>query len=202
MDTPLTLLSAGEISDESAQSLDGRDGQWFVAKVKPGLEAQVVTVLAHRHVNAIFPRLPARPRTGPGGRVTEPMFPGYIFTQFDLATPQWIEARSAPGVQYLLPKGLPPQAVDPQLVAEIQSHCEARLQVGWRPAFHKGDFVLVEHGPFRGFTGVFDGSLPSKGRVRVLLELVSRQTPVEMDGNTIRPTLPRELTSGALRRSA
>jgi transcriptional antiterminator RfaH len=198
---PRTFPTLGDISDESAQSPDG-SGQWFVAKVKPGLEAQVVQVLMHRQVNSFLPRIPARPRTGPGGRVTEPLFPGYLFTQFDPTTNEWIQARSAPGVQYLLPKGMSPLAVDPELVAEIRFRCEARLHEGWKPAFRKGDYVLVEHGPFRGFAGVFDGSLSSKGRVRVLLELVSRQTPVELDGNTIRHTPRRDSAPGALRRTA
>jgi transcription antitermination factor NusG len=95
-----------------------------------------------------------------------------------------------------------PLPIDPQIVAEIRSRAEVRLEVGWQPNFYNGDAVVVEQGPFRGLQGVFDGTLSSKGRVRVLLDLVSRQTPVELDGNTIRLTSSRRSPAVAMRRSA
>ncbi|MFN0074378.1 MAG: transcription termination/antitermination protein NusG [Chloroflexota bacterium] len=177
-------------------------GHWYVAKVKPGLENQVTEVLAHRQVDTFFPRIPTRPRIGKGGRLSEPLFPGYIFARLDLGTNQWVEARSAPGVQHFLPTGATPMAVATEMIAEIRNRCHIQLETGWAPTFRTGDWVVIEHGPFRGLEGVFDGTLSSKGRVRVLLELVNRQTPVELDGHAIR-SVPRRLRpSRGMERSA
>jgi transcriptional antiterminator RfaH len=116
----------------------------------------------------------------------EPLFPGYLFAWLELGSDEWLSTRSAPGVAYFLGVGGVPSAVPDELIEGIRTKVEARERVGWRPPFEHGDRVVIEGGPLRGLEAVFYGTLSATGRVRVLLEAVTRLVPVELDVGLLR----------------
>jgi transcriptional antiterminator RfaH len=159
--------------------------QWFVAKTKPQREFQTKTVLLDRGIEIYLPEVPSRGRRGVSGSHGKPLFPGYLFAYLGLATPEWVVARSAPGVSYFLGAAGAPTAVPADLVNTIRARSELLLRHGWYSPFQLGDRVRFERGPFAGLEAVFDRPISSAGRVRVLLEVVRRLVPVDLDADDL-----------------
>jgi transcriptional antiterminator RfaH len=154
--------------------------EWFAVKAKPRHEVHACQELSRRGIETFLPQIPS-PRRPVGARILEPLFPGYFFARLALGTPEWVAARSAPGVAYFLGGRGAPSAVPDHLVEMIRTRATARIQGGWQPPFKRNDRVMIEHGPFAGMAAVFEGALSPAGRVRVLLETINRLVPVDLD---------------------
>lgn len=128
-----------------------------------------------------------------GGRKEETehkLFPGYIFVQMDLGdnpdepNEAWEVVRYTPGVTGFV--GTATRAVP--LTPEEEARMLASLGVtGSREApkvrvsFNVGDMVQVTGGPFADFTGVVSEVNPERGKLKVLVSIFGRETPVELD---------------------
>jgi len=153
---------------------------WYVAKTKPRQEEQSSLVLAQRGLEVFLPKVAAwtgRRRSGPPSRL-EPLFPGYLFARLDLHAPEWLAARSAPGVAYFLGAEGVPSPLPDDLVEAVRLRADAQRRHGWRQPFQAGDRVLITAGPLAGLEAVFDGTLSASGRSRVFIAVLSRLVPV------------------------
>src|SRR5690554_8219493 len=129
-----------------------------------------------------------------GGGKTEPserkLFPGYIFVQMDLGdnpdepNEAWEVVRYTPGVTGFV--GTSTHAVP--LSQDEEARMLGTLGItGSREApkvrisFNVGDNVQVTAGPFADFNGVVSESNPERGKVKVLVSIFGRETPVELD---------------------
>lgn len=160
--------------------------QWFAARAKPKREHFACAMLAQRGIETYLPQISTRRRSGQRSPIVEPLFPAYIFARLELAGPDWIAARSAPGVVYFLGADGVPSALPDELIAAIHDRAGGRQTSIEQAAFAKGQRVRIESGPMDGLEAVFDGHLSSSGRVRVLLEVVSRLVPVELHVELLR----------------
>ncbi len=157
---------------------------WYVAKTKPLRERQAATMLGQRGLEAYLPLI-----VGKGARRdlrrAEALFPGYLFARLDAQSSEWVEARSAPGIVYFLGAGLGirlvPTPVPDSLVAEIRGRLARQEYERRAPRFRGGERVRIADGPFAGLEAVFDGTLSAAGRSRVLVWLVGRLVPVQLD---------------------
>jgi transcriptional antiterminator NusG len=68
------------------------------------------------------------------------------------------------------------------LRAQLEEGAEGRV---YKSEFNVGDEVLVNEGPFQNFSGVVDETKPEKGKVRVLVSIFGRSTPVELNFDQI-----------------
>lgn len=118
------------------------------------------------------------------------LFPGYIFVQMDLGdnpdepNEAWEVVRYTPGVTGFV--GTATHAVP--LSAEEEARMLATFGVtGSREtpkahiSFNVGEMVQVTAGPFADFTGVVSEVNPDRGKVKVLVSIFGRETPVELD---------------------
>jgi transcriptional antiterminator RfaH len=154
---------------------------WYVAKTKAGREAAAAAVLARRDVEVYLPIAPPSPRASRRPRARDALFPGYLFVRLALDSDAWLGARSAPGIAYFLGSGDRPSALPDDLIEGIRQRADQRRGERWRSPYEPGDAVVIQHGPFAGIDAVFDSCLTGRGRVRVLLELVQRLVPVDLD---------------------
>ena len=119
-------------------------------------------------------------RDGQRRNVDKKILPGYILVQMDMTDLSWNIVRNTPGVTGFVGSGNKPTPLQEEEVNKISKQMEAeapKVKVGFR----KGQSVRVTNGPFIDFVGVVDDINTAKGKVKVLLSLFGRETPVELD---------------------
>jgi len=119
-------------------------------------------------------------RNGQRHTIAKKMLPGYILIQMRMSDQSWSVVRNTPGVTGFVNSGSTPVPLREEEVSQIlkQMTAEApKVKVGFR----KGQSIRVTDGPFIDFVGVVDEIKAEKGKVKVLLSLFGRETPVELD---------------------
>ena len=119
-------------------------------------------------------------KNGQRRTVTKKILPGYVMVQMELSDRSWNIVRNTPGVTGFVSSGSKPVPLQEEEVGRILKQMEAeapKVKVGFR----KGQSVRVTDGPFIDFIGTVDDIDIDKGKVKVLLTLFGRETPVELD---------------------
>ncbi|MBI4186752.1 MAG: transcription termination/antitermination protein NusG [Chloroflexi bacterium] len=112
--------------------------------------------------------------------VTKKILPGYVLIHMKMTDRSWNVVRNTPGVTGFVSSGNKPVPLREPEVERILKQVAAevpKVKIGLR----KGQSVRVIDGPFVDFVGVVDEISPEKGKVKVLLSLFGRETPVELD---------------------
>jgi len=163
---------------------------WFVVHTYSGYEERVKKNLEQRIklmdggdeiAEVIIPtEVEIEVREGQRRNVDKKILPGYILVQMKMTDLSWNIVRNTPGVTGFVGSGNKPMPLQQEEVDKIlkQMAAEApKVKVGFR----KGQSVRVTNGPFIDFVGVVDDINTAKGKVKVLLSLFGRETPVELD---------------------
>lgn len=119
-------------------------------------------------------------KNGQRRTVTKKILPGYILVQMKMNDLSWHIVRNTPGVTGFVASGNKPVPLQEEEVGRIMKQMEAeapRVKVGFR----QGQSVRVIDGPFIDFIGTVDEIDAEKGKIKVLLSLFGRETPVELD---------------------
>jgi transcriptional antiterminator NusG len=118
------------------------------------------------------------------------LFPGYIFVQMDLgdnpAEPNeaWEVVRYTPGVTGFVgtsTRAVPLSREEEERMLGTLGITGSRETPKVRIRFNVGDMVQVTAGPFSDFNGVVSETNPERGKVKVLVSIFGRETPVELD---------------------
>lgn len=113
---------------------------------------------------------------------TRKFFPGYILVQMELNSETWHVVKDTPKVTGFVGGGIAPPAIPDEEVAKITQRMEEGVE---RPkpkvAFEVGETVRVIDGPFLNFTGVVEDVKPDKGKLKVMVSIFGRVTPVELE---------------------
>ena len=109
-------------------------------------------------------------------------FPGYILAQIELNEETWHIVKSTPKVTGFVGGGTNPPTVSDDEIKEITKQMEeGAIKPRPRVIFSAGENIKVIDGPFSDFNGVVDEVRPEKGKLRVLISIFGRATPVELD---------------------
>jgi transcriptional antiterminator NusG len=109
-------------------------------------------------------------------------FPGYILVNMELNDETWHIVKNTPKVTGFVGEGIKPSAVSEQDIKEILAQmAQGVMKPKPKTVFEKGDSVQIIDGPFTNFTGLVDEVKPEKGRLRVLVSIFGRATPIELD---------------------
>ena len=109
-------------------------------------------------------------------------FPGYILAQIELNDETWHIVKGTPKVTGFVGGGLHPPSVSDEEIKEITRQMEeGAIKPRPRVIFSAGENIKVIDGPFSDFNGVVDEVRPDKGKLRVLISIFGRATPVELD---------------------
>jgi transcriptional antiterminator NusG len=113
---------------------------------------------------------------------TRKFFPGYILVQMELNDETWHVVKDTPKVTGFVGGGTVPAAIPDEDVIKITARMEEDVE---RPkpkvAFEVGETVRVVDGPFLNFTGVVEDVKPDKGKLKVMVSIFGRVTPVELE---------------------
>ncbi len=174
--------------NETAVAKNEKD--WFVVhtysgyeeRVRKNLEQRVKSMDADGDISQVI--IPTEEeievKNGQRRTVTKKILPGYILVQMRMNDLSWAIVRNTPGVTGFVTSGNKPVPLRKDEVDQIMKHMAAeapRVKVGFR----QGQSVRVIDGPFIDFIGTVDEIDSGKSKVKVLLSLFGRETPVELD---------------------
>lgn len=113
---------------------------------------------------------------------TKKIFPGYIIIEMELDDETWHLVKETPGVTGFVGSAREPTPLTEEEIANIQKHMvETEEQPRPKITFERGEKVKVIEGPFYNFTGTVAEINSERGRLKVMVEILGRQTSVELD---------------------
>jgi transcription antitermination factor NusG len=155
---------------------------WYALHSKPHREDALWHHLQAEGYEVFYPCLRVNP-VNRRSRKVRSYFPGYLFVRVDMTSVGVSTFRWMPCAIGLVCFGGLPAPVPNVLIEAVSLNVERINLAGGEIfcRFRPGDRVRVEEGPFAGYEAIFDARLNGKERVRVLMQLLNRQTiPVEM----------------------
>jgi transcriptional antiterminator NusG len=108
-------------------------------------------------------------------------FPGYLFVEMEMNELTWELVRNTPKVTNFVGGRKPTPVPTTQIDAILVQIEEGIAKPAPRIIFEDGDNVRVIDGPFTNFTGVVEEVRPEKQKLKVLVSIFGRATPVELE---------------------
>jgi transcriptional antiterminator NusG len=166
--------------------------QWYVVHVYSGFEAKAKEALLerirHNKLDEKFDEIliPAETivevKKGEKRSKSKKFFPGYIFVKMELNNETWQLVKNTQRVSGFVGNGTNPPAVSEEEVLRItQQIKEGKMKPKVNIEFEKGESVRVKEGPFANFAGVVDEVNSEKGRLKVLVSIFGRSTPIDLE---------------------
>lgn len=166
--------------------------KWYVVHTYSGYEQKAKLALEQRMKSAgksdmleqvLIPSEPVEERVKGQKRITNRKFyPGYILVKMKLNDETWHIVKSTPRVTGFVGSSRNPPSVPEHEVERItQKISEGTIRPKPKVEYEKGESVRVTEGPFASFTGIVEEVKPDKGKLRVLVSIFGRATPVELE---------------------
>jgi transcriptional antiterminator NusG len=116
------------------------------------------------------------------------IYPGYIFVEMESDESVWFELRKITGVaKFIGSKSKPTPITENEVLGILNKVGEKTKKI--EVDFEKGDVIKVVGGPFRGYTGNISEINAEKGKLKAMLSVFGRETPVELDFNQVEKTV-------------
>jgi transcriptional antiterminator RfaH len=151
---------------------------WYVVYSKPHKEEQAQFHLRKKGLDVFFPRLDLARLVEKRKRII-PLFPNYLFVRVHLQTESHYVVWS-PGVKRIVSFGERPVPIDERVVNFLQEQATDDGVIRARSQLHPGQEVEIRGGPFDGLLGIIQDPPDERGRVKILLKLLSRQISVKL----------------------
>jgi len=166
------------------------DAKWYIVHTYSGHENKVSKSLKQRiesmgFENRIFDIIvPVRDTVKVSGgkkeTIKEKIFPGYVLVKMILDDESWLLVRTTQGVTAFIGAGNKPTPISDKEVQAIQKFMATEEPL-YKTAFVTGEAVKITDGPFTDFLGTIDNIDEAKGKLKVLVSIFGRETPVELD---------------------
>ncbi|MCK4774180.1 MAG: transcription termination/antitermination factor NusG [Candidatus Krumholzibacteria bacterium] len=166
--------------------------KWYVVHTYSGHENKVkeniLKMIATSSIIDQFGRLivpteeVAEMKKGKKTITTRKFFPSYILIEMFMSDESWHLVNGIPGVTAFVGTGTKPQPLLPTEVERILGRMDKeRETIIPEIPYTLGEHIRIKDGPFSDFTGVIDEINAEKGKLRVLVSIFGRETPVELD---------------------
>jgi transcriptional antiterminator NusG len=180
---------------EEARARKAKDDRkhWYVIhtysgyenKVKANLERRIHSMNMQDKIFRVLVPMEDEVEFKDGKRKITPkkVFPGYVLVEMDMDDQSWYVVRNTSGVTGFVgspgagEKPVPLQDKEVKTILKQMGIETPKLKID----FKKGDRVKVTSGPFFDFTGIVDEIQPEKEKVRALISIFGRETPVELE---------------------
>ncbi|HET9000648.1 MAG TPA: transcription termination/antitermination protein NusG [bacterium] len=176
------------LEDQPPAARDGR--AWFVIhtysgyenKVRTNLERRVASMAMNEKIFRVLVPTEDEIEVKDGKRriAKKKVFPGYVLVEMLMDDDSWYVVRNTPGVTGFVGSGSKPLPLQDREVKAILRQLGDETPK-FRITYQKGSSVRINSGPFMDFSGIVDEILPEKEKVRVLVSIFGRETPVELD---------------------
>lgn len=169
---------------------DNPNAKWYVVHTYSGHENKVAHTLKqrieseHLEEKILEVLVPMQDKIEiKGGKkinVKEKIFPGYILVKMVLDDTSWLAVRTTQGVTSFVGMGNKPTPISEAEVATIVKFTQTEAPM-YKQVFTVSDAVKIIDGPFADFIGKIDSVDEERGKVKVLVSIFGRETPVELD---------------------
>jgi transcriptional antiterminator NusG len=157
----------------------------YEAKVKANLESRIQSMNMEDKIHEVI--IPTEDaveiKGGKKQTVQRKVFPGYVLVRMDLDDDSWYVVRNTPGVTGFVSSGTG-QKPTPLSRREVEKILTVKEEEAKKPAFRldfeEGDVVRIISGPFADFNGTISDINVDQSKVRVMVNIFDRETPVEL----------------------
>lgn len=164
--------------------------QWYAIHTYSGYEEKVAESIRQRAESLdmkdkIFQALVPKEKmieikNGKRKVVEKRIFQGYVLVQMKLSEDAWYIVRNTPSVTGFVGSGTDPTPISQEEIDKIQKRMGLE-QPKHKVDFREGEVVSITDGPFKGFDGSINEIDAAKGKLKVLVNMFGRETPVELD---------------------
>lgn len=169
--------------------------QWYAIHTYSGYEEKVAESIRQR-INAvdmadkIFDVMVPKEKqieikNGKRKVVEKKIFQGYALVEMKLTDETWYIVRNTPGVTGFVGSGTEPTPVSDSEIAKIKKRMGVE-DPKHHIDFSEGEVVSITDGPFKGFDGAIAEIDTQKGKIKVMVSMFGRDTPVELDALQVR----------------
>jgi transcriptional antiterminator NusG len=185
-----------EEAPEPVQSPYDRPGRWYVVhtqsgyekKVKQNLEARTSSMNMEGRIHEVVIPMEEVVEFKGGKKVVsqKKVFPGYLLVRCDLDDDSWYVIRNTPGVTGFVGQGTKPSPLprrDVETFLQVKPEGEDAPSKRGKPRleYEMGETVRVKEGPFADFSGEIVEINEDQLKVKVLVNIFGRETPVELE---------------------
>jgi len=166
------------------------NAKWYIVHTYSGHENKVAKQLMQRVESMGFSDrifeiiVPTRSTVKVAGgkkeTIQEKIFPGYVLVKMVLDDESWLLVRTTQGVTAFIGAGNKPTPISDKEVEAIQKFMATEEPL-YKTSFVKGEAVKIIDGPFTVFLGSIDDIDEARGKLKVLVSIFGRETPVELD---------------------
>ena len=177
------------MTDSATTTQTSTEAKWYVIhaysgheeKVKKNLEKRIESMDMQDKILEVFVPMEDEIEIKDGKRrhVQKRIFPGYVLVKMIMSDDSWYVVRNTPGVTAFVGSGNKPVPLREGELRSILKQVKQEPQI--RVEFQVGESVRVVDGPFADFLGKVDEINPEKGKLKVLVNMFGRETPVELD---------------------
>lgn len=164
--------------------------RWYVVHTYSGHEAKVAATLKQRvesqqlQDKVLDILVPTQEKIeikeGKKNKVKEKIFPGYLLIRMVLDDNSWLVVRTTPGITSFVGMGNKPTPLPDEEVNTIQRFMTMEAPK-FKTSFSAGEAVKIVDGPFSEFLGSISEIDEERGKIKVLVSIFGRETPVELD---------------------
>lgn len=164
--------------------------QWYAIHTYSGYEEKVAESIRQRAdsldmKDKIFQVLVPKEKmieikNGKRRVVEKRIFQGYVLVEIKMSEDAWYIVRNTPGVTGFVGSGTEPTPISKDEIEKIQKRMGLE-QPKHKMDFRIGEVVSIVDGPFKGFDGAINEIDSAKGKLKVLVNMFGRETPVELD---------------------
>lgn len=166
--------------------------KWYAVGTFSGYEARAKTLLTENIKNLGLEErigeilVPTEEvvelRGGAKRTMQRKLMPGYIFVQMHLDSDTWHCIKDTQKITGFIGDDKNPKPISAREIKKLTAQVEdGAARPAARTLFEEGTNVRIIDGPFLNFSGVVEEVIPSKQKVRVLVSIFGRATPVELD---------------------
>lgn len=119
-------------------------------------------------------------RNGKRKMVEEKIFPGYVLVEMTVTDDSWYVVRNTPNVTGFIGAGTTPTPIAPEEIEALMKRAKAD-EPDFTIDLEENDPVAITDGPFKGQQGKVSEVDQQRGKVKVLVSVFGRETPVELD---------------------
>lgn len=164
--------------------------QWYAIHTYSGYEEKVAESIRQRAdgldmKDKIFQVLVPKEKmievkNGKRKVVEKRIFQGYVMVQMKMSEDAWYIVRNTPSVTGFVGSGSDPTPVSDEEMEKIMKRM-GREEPKHKIDYNVGEVVNIVDGPFKGFDGTISEIDVAKGKLKVLVNMFGRETPVELD---------------------